>query len=103
MFTIDDLWRIMKYLKDGTTDPKLSELTTILATSEKELTTSFFEQILDQPTFNSDDYIRLKAMFIDWYSSHKTISTTQKYASDVHQLPNEHLSELLKVLDFLMD
>lgn len=100
MFTIDDLWRIMKYLKDGTTDPDLSDLTTTLATSEKERTITFFEQILDQPSFNTEDYRRLREMFIDLYSSHKTIATTQKYVSDVHQLPNNHLSELFKSFGF---
>lgn len=100
MFTIDDLWRIMKYLKDGTTDPNLSELTTTLATSEKEITNTYFEQIIDQPTFTSNDYRMLRQMIIDWYSSHKTIATTQKYVSDVHQLPNDHLSELFKSFGF---
>jgi len=100
VFTIDDLWRIMEYLKDGTTDSRLSELTTTLATSEKEITTTFFEQVLDQETFNSEDYRRLRAMLIDLYSSHKTIATTQKYASDVHQLPDKHLSELFKSFGF---
>lgn len=100
MFTIDDLWRIMTYLKDGTVDSELSDLTTSLATSEKELTNTFFEQILDQQNFNSDDYRRLRTMFIDWYSSHKTIATTQRYASDVHQLPDSHLNELFKSFGF---
>lgn len=100
MFTIDDLWRIMSYLKDGTTDASLSALTTTLATSEKELVTTFFEQIIDQQVFDTDDYRRLRSMLIDWYSSHKTIATTQRYASDVHQLPNIHLSELFKSFGF---
>jgi len=100
VFTIDDLWRIMEFLKDGTTNPNLSELTTTLATSEKEITNSFFEQILDQQTFNSEDYRRLRTMIIDWYSSHKTISTTQKLVSDVHTLPDKHLSELFKSFGF---
>ncbi len=100
MFTIDDLWRIMKYLKDGTTDPNLSELTTSLATSEKITVESFFENILDQGTFNSNDYNKLRQMLIDWYSSHKTIATTQRDASDVHKLPNQDLSELFKSFGF---
>lgn len=100
MFTIDDLWRIMKYLKDGTTSTKLSELTTTLATSEKEIVNTLFENILDQQTFSSDDYRRLRSMLIDWYASHRTIATTQRYASDVHQLPNSHLSELFKSFGF---
>jgi hypothetical protein len=100
VFTIDDLWRIMEYLKDGTTDPELSELTTTLATSEKYITQGFFDNVLDQPNFNSEDYRRLREMIIDWYSSHKTISTTQKYVSDVHQLPNSHLSELFRSFGF---
>ena len=100
MLTIDDLWRIMKYLKDGTTDPNLSELTTTLATSEKEIVIQYFEQIIDQDTFKTDDMKRLREMLIDWYSSHKTIATTQRYSSDVHQIPNQQLSELFRSFGF---
>jgi len=100
VFTIDDLWRIMEYLKDGTIDPNLSELTTILATSEKEIVKTYFENVLDQPSFNTADYQRLREMLIDWYSSLKTVSTTQKFSSDVHQLPNQHLSELFRSFGF---
>ena len=100
MFTIDDLWKIMLYLKDGTISPGLDGLTSSLATSEREISKAFFEQILDQNTFVSNDYRRLRTMLIDWYSSHKTIATTQKYASDVHRLPNKHLSELFRSFGF---
>lgn len=100
MFTIDDLWSLISYLKNGGSESGLSELTTTLATSEQSTTTTFFEQILDQNTFTSEDYKRLRLLLIDWYSSHKTIATTQRFASDVHQLPNEHLSELFKSFGF---
>ena len=100
MFTIDDLWLIMNYLNDGSVDINLSELTQTLATSEKELVITFFEEILDQSVFSSVDYNRLRSFIIDWYSSHRTISTTQKNASDVHTLPNTHLSELFKSFGF---
>lgn len=100
MFKIDDLWRIIRFLKDGTTSPKLSNMTTVLASSEKEIVSSFFESILDQPVFLTEDYNRLRSMFIDWYASHRTMSTTQKRSSDVHTLPNDHLSELFRSFGF---
>ena len=100
MFKIDDLWRIIRFLKDGTTDPNISNLTTTLASSEKEIVNSFFESILDQSVFLTKDYNRLRSMFIYWYESHRTLSTTQKKSSDVHTLPNEHLSELFRSFGF---
>jgi hypothetical protein len=100
VFTIDDLWRIMHYLKDGTTDPNLSELTTTLATSEKELVTKYFEQIIDQNTMTTNDMKRLRQMIIDWYTSHRTIATTQRHSSDIHQMPNNQLSELFRSFGF---
>lgn len=102
MFTIDDLWKLISYLYDGTEDPvtPLSPLTNTLVSSEKEVVGSYFENILDQPVYSSDDYKRLRKFLIDWYSSHKTISSTQKTATDVHTLPNEHLSELFRSFGF---
>ncbi len=102
MFTLDDLWKIMEYLQDGTQDSvsPLSPLTTSLATSEKELINTYFENILDQPVFSSDDYKRLRSFFMDWYAAHRTIATTQKTANDVHALPNDHLSELFRSFGF---
>ena len=100
MFTIDDLWNLIKYFEQGTSDSSLSELTTTLATSEKITVIELFERVLDQNTFSSDDYRRLRNMIIDWYTTHKTIATTQKFASDVHQMPNDHLSELFKSFGF---
>jgi hypothetical protein len=102
VFTLDDLWKIIDYLHDGTQDTinPLSPLTTSLATSEKELISTYFENIIDQPVFSSDDFKRLRSLLMDWYAAHRTISSTQKTASDVHALPNDHLSELFRSFGF---
>jgi len=96
VFSIDDYWKILEYLKSGTEDPDLSELTRNLATSEKEKTNQYFENIVDQTSFAAEDYRRLRSYLIDWYAAFRTITTTQKDANDVHSLPDEHLSELFR-------
>ena len=78
MFIIEDLWKIIRYLKDGTTDPDLHELTMTLAASEKEVVSRYFENVLDQTSFTSTDYRRFRSMLIDWYAALRTIITTQK-------------------------
>ncbi len=100
MFTLDDLWRLIEFLKDGTLDPKLSSLTRTLAASEKQVATNLFENTLDQSVFATDDYIRLRDFFIDWYAAHRTITSTQRSASDVYTLPDEHVSELFRSFGF---
>ncbi len=101
MFKIDDLWKILNYLKDGTADPDLHQLTRTLATSEKEIVSSFFENVLDQTSFSSEDYRRLRGFLIDWYASLRTIVTTQKEASkDAYAIPDDHLSELFRSFGF---
>lgn len=100
MFNIDDLWRIISFLKDGTTSRKLSELTSTLASSEKQTASNFFENTLDQIVFSSNDYRKFRTFLIDWYAAHRTLSTTQRNATDVHAIPNDHLSELFRSFGF---
>jgi len=77
-------------------DGDLPEVTQTLADDEKVTSTKLFENTLDQPTFSSDDYARLRKYFIDWYSANRTIVTTQKNVSDLYSMPAEHITELFK-------
>ena len=95
MITFNDFWNILDSI-GGQDVPELDTSVKILADSEKAKVKSFFEATLDQPSFSTDDYKRLRSFLIDLFSSHRTISTIQKQISDVFSLPLTSLDELIK-------
>jgi len=101
VFTPDDFWRIFRVLKDPTdVDSRLDPNTKILAESEQQTSKQFFLNTLDQTAHLTDDYKRLRDFLVDWYASHKTITSTQKSITDVYSLPSEHVSELIRSFGF---
>ena len=102
MLTSDDFWKILKFLESGTaSDPTIDQNLSALAQSEKSKTEDFFEKILDIKPFLSQDYGRFRKFLIDWYSSHKTLVSTQKQISDVFSLPEQSLSELIQSFGYV--
>lgn len=99
MFTVDDFLKIFAFLKDGDSSD-LDVKTTNLALSEKSKVQQFFEATLDQDAFTTSDYLKFRDFLIDWYSSHRTMVTTQKTVSDVYSMPTSHLNELIKSFGF---
>ena len=95
MFSPDDYWLILQYLQ-GVDVPELDSNTKAKADSEKAVSTQLFEKTLDQAVFNTADYQRLRSFLIDWYATLKTVSLTQKYASDPFSLPDTHVQELIQ-------
>jgi len=95
LFTIADLWKIMSDLQ-GEDVPDLSEVIKILSKSEKTKSSTLFSNTIDQAAFLTDDYYRLKDFLIDWYSSLKTLTSSQTKVSDPFSLPDTHLDELFK-------
>jgi len=99
LFTVDDFLEILSYLK-GDSTPNLDVNIASLSKSEQVKTKIYFENTIDQTVFASNDYKRLKNFLIDWYSSLKTISTTQRLALDPHSLPEDHINELIRSFGF---
>ena len=102
MFTVTDFLNILKYVQDqdATVTSTLDKNLKTLSVSEQAKVQQFFEATIDQNSFNTNDYKRLKNFFVDWYTTHRTIVTTQKNALDPHSLPDEHLNELIKAFGF---
>lgn len=110
MFTPNDFLKILKFFYDlkvlqdqGSTDIPESELdpylvVTLLADQTKSKT--LFENTIDQICFSTDDYKRLKNFVVDWYSSFRGMSSTQKSASQVYSMPEEHVNELILSFGF---
>lgn len=96
MFKLEDLWKILDYLKDGTIDPRLDVNTKVLSESERQVARDLFTNTIDQPVFNTNDYKKLRKFIIDWYASHRTVTTTQKNLSDVFSIPDDHVNELFR-------
>lgn len=121
MFTLDDFWKIFEYLERfryykglyqcdvndtecidkarkaaSAAVPQLDSTVKSLAGSDASKTTSLFENTIDQPCFNTEDYARIRSFLIDWYSSLKTNVTLGRNSHDPFVLPPEYLNELVK-------
>ena len=100
MFTIDDLWKVFQVLQ-GEDVPTLGDSLKSIAVSEKAVTTTLFENVIDQAAYNSNDYNRLRNFLIDWYTSLKSVGTLQKEVSaDLFSLPDAQLDELFQSFGF---
>jgi len=95
MWTREDFEKIFQYIK-GDTPVELYEPLYALAKSDQATTKILFERTLDQVAFASEDYKRLRAFLIDWFSTHRTLTTIQKQISDLYVIPNDHLDELFR-------
>lgn|GEM_PF-3516371 len=100
MFSINDFFKILSYLKDSTAPSDLDDVLKILSKSEQATAGQYFQNVLDQNAHMSTDYLRLRNYLIDWYASHKTILGTQKKVSDVFSLPSDHIDELIRSFGF---
>ena len=99
MFDSDKFWKVFELLdSDNASDLDLN--TTQLAKSEKAVTTSFFSNVIDQQPHYTTDYQRLRKFLIDWYTSHKVVTTKQRQLRDIFSLSNNELDELFKSFGF---
>ena len=100
MFSINDFFKILSYLKDSSVSSDLDDVLKILSKSEQATADQYFTNILDQNAHMSADYLRLRKYLVDWYASHKTILGTQKKVSDVFSIPDDHINELIRSFGF---
>ena len=74
----------------------LPSITESLAKSEKANAKFLFENRLDQNVFATDDYKRIRKFLIDWYASHKTLTTIQKKYPDPYSMSGDILDEVFR-------
>lgn len=94
MFNQDEFIKLLKYFKDGT-ESTLDIKTIISAENSKAKSATLFSENIDMQCFLTDDYKRLKELFIRWYAAHRTFVSTGKHASDVRSLPDSDVNELI--------
>lgn len=80
--------------------PELDYKKKQLAYDEKQKVVSFFETVIDQPAFATNDHKRLRKFLIDWYSSHRTYITQIKHGTDPFSMSSEALNEIIRSFGF---
>jgi len=94
LFSIDDLWEILKVIQGQ--DGDVTDAIRALAKSEGASAENFFRSILDQIAFYSNDSIKLRNFIRDLYAAQRTIGTFQTTVSDIYSIPNDQLDELFR-------
>jgi len=92
--TIDDFWKLLEEIQGGTTD--LNDAIKSIAKNEKTVSERLFTNVIDQITYNSRDYERIRSFLRDWYAAHRSLTTYQANISDVYQMPNDQLDDLFE-------
>lgn len=96
LFSINDLFKILDFIENGTTDETITEVIQALAKSEQARSERYISNVIDQIPFRSADYTRTRNFLRDWYSSHKTMTSLSKDITDPRTLRNSHLDELFR-------
>ena len=87
---------LTEYAKSLELDNNLS----LLAYSERENTKKFFEKIIDQNVYFTQDHLKLRKFIMDWYASNKTQITKARKSTDLNILTSEELNEFMISLGF---
>jgi len=75
LLTRDTYWEIWQLIKDGTSVGDLTTAVEAIALAEKTVSENYFSNVVDQVSFSSADYVRLRSFLRDWYATHRTITT----------------------------
>jgi len=75
----------------------------VITASLSDLSSSniLFEKTIDQLSFNTSDWNKIRKLVIDWYTALKTMVSVQKNVSDLYGMPDEHLDEAFRSKGFL--
>jgi len=99
---------VIYYFKtDGPPDPTkwtymdpgymaVTETENAIAKSDRGKLENYFSDVVDQVSFSTADYNRLRRYFVDLFATHRTLGTIATQATDPHSLSNSDLDELFR-------
>jgi hypothetical protein len=96
---IDKFWEIFKSVA-GDPSADVIETTNAIAKSDRSKVESYFSSVIDQYSFSTADYNRLRKFFIDLYASHRAQSTIALSSTDPRVLTNSNLDELFRSMGY---
>ena len=88
-------WRLLTPVEGAITVTE-----TAIGKSSKTKIEDYFSSVIDQTSFNTDDYNRLRNLFIDLFATFRTKATLSSQVTDPHSLPNSDLDELFRSFGF---
>jgi hypothetical protein len=71
-----------------------------LARKDKQKALDFFQYIIDQPAFMTNDHKMLRKLIIDWYAASRTIVSRSALPIDVFKMTNNQLDEMILSFGF---
>jgi len=92
--SIEDFWKLLEEIQGQSTD--LTDAVKSIAKNEKTVSETLFTNIIDQASYNSQDYERNRSFLRDWYAAHRSLTKYQSNISDVYQMPNDQLDDLFQ-------
>jgi hypothetical protein len=91
---INLFWEIFKSVSGGTGN--ITDALDAIAKSDRTKLEDYFSNVVDQSSFLTSDYNRLRKLIIDLFATHRSLATSSLRASDVHSMSNSDLDELFR-------
>lgn len=88
-------WKLFN-IAGGGSEPDVPKVLTELVKSDRAKLDQYFTNTIDQIAFDTEDWSRLRSLFIDIFSSHRSLITQAANISDPHFLGNDELDELFR-------
>ena len=94
-----DIWEMVR-TNDNPENRKLDEKIKNIIRGDKPKIQDFFNNIIDQPNFTTNDHKMLKKFISDWYLSQRTMVTGTGGAVDPFKMTNDQLNEMILSFGF---
>jgi len=91
----DLFWKLFN-IAGGGTESDVTKVLDSIVKSDRSKLDQYFKNAIDQIAFDTQDWKRLRAFFIDLYSAHRSLITQSAGISDPHFLTNSELDELFR-------
>ena len=88
-------WELFKSVSGGTGNG-LTDALDALAKSNRAKLDTYFLEVIDQISFRTEDYNRLRKFLVDLFATHRTLANQSIHITDPHSLSNSNLDELFR-------
>ena len=95
----DIFWKLFN-IAGGGSEPTITKVLDSIVKSDRAKLDQYFTNSIDQIAFDTEDWERLRAYFIDLFTSSRALITNSRIISDPYNLPNDDLDELFRSFGF---
>jgi len=91
---IDEFWEILKAIEGKPSN--ITDSLNAIAQADRTKLDAYFTNVIDQASFSTTDYNRLRKALVNLFASHRTTVSASAKVSDAHSLSNSDLDELFR-------